>query len=376
MASSETHELAVRIRTEGAQESQDDLDGVDDAFQDVASQTEESAGLLSDFSEKFAGAMSVAVAGLGVAAAGILSQVPILSEAFGALGALVNTAALLIDETLRPVLQPVTIAIFAFADAVLQTQGPLRDLLGILTTVGVVGGVILSVLSLLGVTLSGPIILAVLAIVGAVALLSKAWESNFLGIRNITMSVVSFVSGFINEFLSAIIEGRWFEALGAMLKFSGSILLRLVEAFDKFKATVRTIVETLGELVIMSLKSMANRALSTLEGLVNRAISAIPSMIRTKLGIGQVSLPRFDTQSAGQIVSGGGQRLNRRFAAAEERRRSRENDLGQQVERVVQALQNSEQTTTVELDGREVARNQEQFLAGGAANVGRVSRTR
>lgn len=375
MSGSEIHELAVKITPSGVSETEQGLESVERSFDDVADKTGESAGRLSDFAEKFAGAMSVAVAGLGVAAAGILSQVPVLSEAFGALGALVNTAALLIDETLRPVLQPITIALFGLADAVLQTQGPFRDLLGILTTMAVVGAAILVPLALLTSLVSGPLIAAVLAVVGAVALLSKAWGENWLGIRDITMSVVSFIAGFLNEFLSAVIEGRWFDALGAMASFSSSILLRIVELFDKFKATVRTIVEVLAELVVNAIKSMANRALSALESLVNRAIGMVPDIPGVPKP-DSVSFGRLNTRSAGDIISSGGSRLNRRFGKAEATRRGRERAVDQQIERVIAALQNSEQTTTVELDGREVARNQENFLGAGAANIGRVTRTR
>lgn len=372
----EVHELAVRITPEGADETQRDLDNVEGTFEEVAEQAGESAGELSDFAEKFAGAMSVAVAGLSVAVAGLLASIPVLGEAFGGLRAIVEAFGLLLDELLRPALGPLSVLFFELADAVLQTDGPLRDLLSILTLVGlVVGGLVLASLTPF-IALSGTVIAIAGAIAAAIGVLLVAWRENFLGIRDITMDVFNFIAGFLEDFISAVIEGRWFDALGTMLNFSGSILLRLAELFDKFKATVRTAIETMADLVVNALKKLANRALGALENLVNTAISLIPDRVRSRLGISPVSFSRIDTRSTADIAAAGGRRLQQRFGAAESTRRSRERELEQQISRVLAALQNTDQTTTVELDGREVARNQESFLANGAANVGRVNRVR
>ena len=62
-------ELVVSITSDGTQETQDDLEGVEGAMEDTADSAGDSAEELEGFSQRFQGALSAAVAGLAVGAA-------------------------------------------------------------------------------------------------------------------------------------------------------------------------------------------------------------------------------------------------------------------------------------------------------------------
>jgi len=75
----------IAIKSEGVGETQDKLEGVEQSMDETAESAGDSAEQLEGFSQRFAGAMGAAVAALAVGAAGLLSQVPVLGEAFSGL---------------------------------------------------------------------------------------------------------------------------------------------------------------------------------------------------------------------------------------------------------------------------------------------------
>jgi len=96
-------ELVVKALPEGFGETNDKLEKTDEKFEQVSSSMEESTGLLSSLANKFGGALSAIVAGVAIATAGLLSQVPILGEVVSGLTSVINAVAFQLDKRLRPV---------------------------------------------------------------------------------------------------------------------------------------------------------------------------------------------------------------------------------------------------------------------------------
>jgi len=111
-------ELVVKALPEGFGKTNDKLETTDEKFEEVSGSMEESTGLLSSLSNKFGGALSAIVAGVAVATAGILSQVPILGEVVSGLTSVINAVAFQLDKRLRPVLGPVRDGLFELAQAI------------------------------------------------------------------------------------------------------------------------------------------------------------------------------------------------------------------------------------------------------------------
>ncbi|UXF50610.1 hypothetical protein 7908G4C8_22 [Haloquadratum phage sp.] len=113
-------ELVVKALPEGFGETNDKLEKTDEKFEQVSSSMEESTGLLSSLANKFGGALSAIVAGVAIATAGLLSQVPILGEVVSGLTSVINAVAFQLDKRLRPVLGPVRDGLFELAQAIFE----------------------------------------------------------------------------------------------------------------------------------------------------------------------------------------------------------------------------------------------------------------
>lgn len=128
---------------------------------------------------------------------------------------------------------------------------------------------------------------------------------------------------------------------------------------QRFFAEVRTGFETFYDLLINGAKSWANEWVGVFETAVNMAIRAMPDEVTSRLGISSVNLPQpFETQSPQSIINENRRGLNRRRRSIGEQRQEDRGDIQRQLAQTLQALQNTEQTTTVEVDGRELARTQ------------------
>lgn len=120
MPPTEVSELVVSITPDGIDETTEDLTEMTDRFAEAADEVKESTGVMERFSKKFRGAMKATVAGLAVAAAGLLSQVPIIGELFQGLVAIFRAVAIQLDQRLRPAIQPIVQGMFELAGAIAE----------------------------------------------------------------------------------------------------------------------------------------------------------------------------------------------------------------------------------------------------------------
>jgi len=149
-------EVVVGLRSEGAEDTKDDLEGVSDQTEETTQQLQAQSDQMTELAQSFSGALKAATVGLAVASAGLLSQVPILGQAFDGLFAIVNSIALAMDTVLRPVLAPLTNKMFELSQAINESGAPIKTLLGILAAVGaVIAGVLLGPVGVLGAAIAG-----------------------------------------------------------------------------------------------------------------------------------------------------------------------------------------------------------------------------
>ena len=280
-------ELVVSIVSEGTQETQDDLEGVESTMGDTADSAGDSADELEGFSKRFSGALSAAVSALAVGAAGLLSQVPVIGELMSGLFAIVEALAFQMDSVLRPVLSPLTDQMFEWANAIFEADGALGTFIGVLTTVVSVAAIFLATVGALAktfavvastvgtvvavftklagaalfvVSLLEPISTAILIIIGVLALLSAAWANNWLGIRDITDDVLSWIRDTVIGGFLDLVSG----ALDALSDFGSGVRSALTDVAARFT-------EWAGDL--------AGRAFAWGRGILTRFISGIESML-------------------------------------------------------------------------------------------------
>lgn len=118
MAANEVMELVIRVSPEGADETADSLENVEETFEETADTAGEQTGVLDDFSRRWAGAMSIIVGSLTLAAGALASQMPIVADLMDGFMAIVEETALVLDEKLRPSLNPIVDAMFDLAKAI------------------------------------------------------------------------------------------------------------------------------------------------------------------------------------------------------------------------------------------------------------------
>ena len=241
-------EVVVSLRSDGADDTQDDLEGLSDSTEEVTQNLDEQTEKLTDFAQSWSGALTAVTVGLLAATGGLLSQIPLVGQAFDGLFAILQAVALQIDQVLRPVFGFVPGLLFAIAEAIGGAKGPIGDLIGlfsiivpvVLAAAGVVlgllakflglktaiatligaGGLLISMLSAVAGAISLPAV-AVAALALAIGAFIAGMITNFGGFRDKVLSILStlaskFVSGFksflqdpigfISDFISAVVD--------------------------------------------------------------------------------------------------------------------------------------------------------------------------
>jgi hypothetical protein len=219
-------ELVVEMRGDGIDSTADELNRAEGEMDQAGDSMEESAGQMQDFSEKWSGAMGAVVAGLAVAAAGLLAQVPVIGGLMQSLFAVVEAVAFQMDQVLRPILQPIADLFFDFAGAIFSAEGVVAKFWGVLGTLvsflllaagalalvfgkGAVGSAILSGLAAVASVVAGAVgalaaalgapVIAIAALIAAAAALGVIFREEIMGALNT-------VIGGTNSFLKAIYQ--------------------------------------------------------------------------------------------------------------------------------------------------------------------------
>ena len=122
-------ELVVKATPTGIDDVNSQLDGMEKSVQETTDEVEETGRSLDDMSAKFKGAMGAIIAGLGVAAGGILSRVPSLQVAVEQLGTTLDLLGQKIEEEFSGSLQDLNDELAETNKEVAEAEGPLDGLM-------------------------------------------------------------------------------------------------------------------------------------------------------------------------------------------------------------------------------------------------------
>jgi len=329
-------ELVVKATPEGISEVEDGLEGMEEKAEETAESMEEQSKALGDISNKFAGAMGAITAGFAVVAGGLLSRVPVLGEAMSGLGAILDVVGMKIDQTLRPVLQPLTDLFFKIANAIGETDGPLGTLIGLFASVVAVGSAIASVvlgavgtflafggslstvigigstlIGIIGSIASAIISLPALlvAAVAAIAAFAVAYITNWRGTRDKTDAIIGEIIQFVKNGFNTLVEkaknllGEFVSVVG---QFGRDVMTTLSDklggvadiAFNlgkKFILSLLSGIESFAQLIVDSLTNILNANIQT----INTILDKLPDSVSSKLSIDTVDKIESPSISAG-----------------------------------------------------------------------------
>ena len=324
-------ELVVSITSDGTQETQDDLEGVEGAMEDTADSAGNSAEELEGFSKRFSGAMSAAVAALAVGAAGLLSQVPVIGELMSGLFAVVEALAFQMDSVLRPSLSGVTDFFFDVANSIFEAEGAMGTIIGVGTTLASILSVVGLVALKLGVSFSaiastaataigvlktvGTVIAGLVASIGAVvaakALLvaavvgfAAAYLTNWRGVRDSTNDIVGSIIDTVVGGFTSLVSG----ALDALSDFGPGVRSALSDLAARFTSWA-------GDLASDAFnwgRNLIDRFIAGIRAAIDRLRDLLDGLRDIGATVG-VSLP--DTSGVGGGGSGGGSSGRPRFGA-------------------------------------------------------------
>lgn len=327
-------ELVVALRTEGAKETRDDLEDVQEQFTETADTAEESSSNLTAFAMKFQGAMKVAIAGLAIAAVGLLAQIPAVGMVMAGLGAIIEGLLFQVNQFIQPLAGPLSDAFFKLSNAIFKAEGILGDFLGAATLLGSFL-LVLKAAALAGSGLAaailgaGAAIVSLPVIVGAAiaALLAffVAYITNWKGTRDKTDAILAkigeTVKGLFNKFL---------EWAGSIL---GPFVQNVKEKFADVKQSVVDWADDLAERARTWGRNLIDRFIggikSKIQG-VRDALSDVTGSIGGAIGIGGTTgapraAGRLSRTSAGPSLSIDGRSLTRTTGRYDSDRLTRRN---------------------------------------------------
>lgn len=327
---SETIEdLVVRAKPEGLSETSSGFTQMQDDLKDTESQMQDTTGGLEELNSKWSGAMSAMVGGLAVASAGLLSQVPVVGEAFGALGTVVDAIAFKMDSTLRPVLQPLTGFFYSLSEGIYESEGALGALIGVGGTIaavlGVIAGAVVSavggfialggswatvaaigstVISVVGSVISAIISLVSLPalVIGAILAIATALIFNIGGARDTVGRIIKDILGFFGDLATkgaSKVEALWTDAKTWLSNFSEDGVQYIEdlwsgakEWFGELVSEAQTAGEDVYEKFLGALKGIGQAIAGVFVGAVNGIIDAlnaaldkVPDSVKSQFGI-------------------------------------------------------------------------------------------
>jgi len=122
-------ELVVKATPTGIDDVNSQLDGMEKSVQETTDEVEETGRSLDDMSAKFKGAMGAIIAGLGVAAGGILSRVPSIQVAVEQLGTTLDLLGQKFEEEFSESLQDLNDELAETNKEVAEAEGALDALM-------------------------------------------------------------------------------------------------------------------------------------------------------------------------------------------------------------------------------------------------------
>ena len=283
-------ELVVALRSEGVTETRNDLEGVEGAMEDTAESAGESADQLQGFSERFAGAMTAAVAALTIGAAGLLSQVPVVGETVAGLGAIIDAFAFRLDGVLRPALGVINRGLFEFANFIFEAEGAagvLLDAVALLVPILGAGGALALGIAKVGAALgtfastaaglsaiAGTLASAIGTVAGVIAGLPVALTAAVVGLAAFTAAYLTNFRG-VRDTTNRIIGNVIDTVVGGVTSFANAAISKLVS----FANRVRTALGNVAQRFTNWAAGLASQARGWGAMVIERFINGIESML-------------------------------------------------------------------------------------------------
>lgn len=328
----EVHELAVKMVPDGMEEVNRELDKTGSQFDETAQSVGASAGEMEGFAQSWAGAMTAIVAGLAVAAAGLLAQVPVVGELMSGLVSVIEAVAFQMDSVLRPILMPLTDALFDLSAAIFEAEGIMGTIVGVIGTVVAILATVIPIVAAVGaqlgvfastgagvISILGTIVGAVGAVVAAIAslpvivivaiaaiiALAAAFIFNVGGIRDKT---ISFISDLVDT-TTSLLSGWADTAIGfakdiwdGVTNWIGNVVSDARDLFDKLVSDAKGWGSDLLDRFVSGLKSAFGR--------LQRAIDSARQRIADALS--------FDIRANDRMAERWGEDLMQHFAIGQE----------------------------------------------------------
>lgn len=113
-------ELIVALRSEGGEQTQQQINQVGDSVKEVEGDVDKTSGKLAAFANKIKGVMKAVIAGVAVAVGGLATQIPVLGGLLEGATAVVSALAFQLDKRLRPAITPLINDFYALSDAIFE----------------------------------------------------------------------------------------------------------------------------------------------------------------------------------------------------------------------------------------------------------------
>jgi len=322
---------------------------------------EDSAGQMQDFSEKWSGAMGAVVAGLAVASAGLLAQVPVIGGLMESLFSIVEAVAFQMDKVLRPILQPVADAFYDLSGAIFDAEGPMGTFIGILGTVAAFLGLALGALA---------------AIFGPTAVLSALW-SGLVAVASVVAGAVAALAAALGlpviaivaliaaaAALGVIFRDEIMGALNTVIGGTNSLIMAIYDLRNElavaFGEMVRSALGWGADLMANFAKGIRQQSQDVLNA-VNETFDAVLAKIS------------FDQRENDRMAERWGRDMVSHFGAGMEQSVSRELPPVELDQEGGGAMQTKDSRVNVSIDGRDVDKETRRFRDRRISRRGRFS---
>ena len=262
----------MKYAAKGAQRVQRADQNVRQSIQTTADTARESRGEINRWMQRHQAAiLGIAAATTGAMAA-IISQSPALSAQLSEVRLAFSLLAMELGRELAPTFDTIGEKAVGFANWFKGLPDPVQSVIAhAIALTGVLAGLAVgfsaiapTVTTVLGL-LSGPLVLAIGAVIGIAAALYTAWQQDFAGIRGVVARFVSAAAGLFGGFVDFVggLWNAWGDEIMAVTRFIGKTIgVMLVSTID----ALATAMQMAGAI----LRGDFNGALESLLGLADR----------------------------------------------------------------------------------------------------------
>ncbi|MEE9215659.1 MAG: hypothetical protein V3U54_12965 [Thermodesulfobacteriota bacterium] len=248
----------------------DKLGEVDDAAKTAATAAVAGGKRSTAAMQKFGSAVLrsvVALASAVVALKRMATESPFFAAATDRINDSLSDFALILGDAIAPIFE----VIADFLDQLVDLWDNLSDPVKNAITLGIQVATVLGLVAIAFGILSGAMALpaaVLLIIVGAVALLALAWEENFLGIQDITASVIGFIQPLLDGF-AQFIGAFMVDPVQALMDLFANLSGFLDDIWTGIIDAINSVFPGLGDLIVAPLQSALDAAIGVITGWVD-----------------------------------------------------------------------------------------------------------